>query len=1752
MGFRPLGGGSTESRPTLGRPSKMEGSDLKLKRTQSFVGVTWLAMFLVVFAAEAQFLTVSFSDSVGDHLGATDLSRLDFTFDVSSGEYQVVLTATLENPFIERFVVGVNLFNADSGSTALNPSFFHADSETFALGCPVVAYSITGIDPRLQQWKEGDRVAASGPDALGLPDGFSVFSSGLASLSDTTRADDEVGAGEVGILSEASGFQKVSNPPVVEDDFFEVLEDSDYSEFDILGNDCSSSVDGFGVSLVDLTVNEIRGEISLLGDVVRYRPPADFFGEEQFEYSVVDSAGLHSSGLVTIKVLSVNDPPVALDDAFELDGNLPLHRLDVLANDHLGPEPEETLTIVSWEADPRLSSISLQDSIFVYESDGEFGGEALIRYTVSDGSGGTASAVATVVVVLANRDPTALSDSVFVLEDTPVVIDVLGNDTSAPDHGETLSLESISESRVGAELAIVDARVRYVPPPDFYGADAFSYTISDGRGGSAQATVSVTVENVNDSPSARDDFFQLDEGGKEQFVLPLENDSSAPDPFEVLRIRRVHYAGESAALAIVGNQVSVTTTESFQGAFQFTYVVADEAGSESEATVTVNIQDFNSPPTATLDRVSVAGDTSPIVIDVLANDSSDPDVGETLSIASVENVALLGSEITHDANQVTVLPPRGFDGGWFRYSVSDGNGGLDRALVVLTVIETSDVPAANNDFISIEEDQSIVLDVRENDLVGPEWVESTVTLIDEQPVFGEAKLAANGQLRYQPALNFVGQDSFKYSLSYPNGEQSSARVTIDVTNVNDPPHVVSDRFTVFEDASDIRLDLLANDSSLPDPPEQLTLVSVGEAASGGILRVVDDAVLYRPRENFYGVDRFSYLVRDEGGAESRGEVEVFVVSVNDQPMARDDEVTVEEGATHVFLDLLANDSIEPDGDETLRLLTVSQGSKGGSVLMSATGVFYSPPRAFVELDRFEYAVTDGNGGVSQATVTVSIGRTDRSPTARADLFEIFEDSERIELDVLQNDQSGSVSENAMNVELAKPFDGEGDLILESNRFWYQPPSNFAGRETFIYQVFEGDRMSDAVSVTILVHPVNDPPVVADDFFRLVDPDESIRLDVLANDSTGVDRDEELSLSSVELGSAGSLTSLLDGHIDYQPDASFSGVEVFSYTVSDGNGGQGTASVRVEIIRKDRMPPAVRCRDLTLRLPTTQVLALDVAAIDDSSWDNSGELALSVSPRRFGIEDLGVNTVTLRGVDEAGNVAECEALLTLLPPAGLNLELIEPKPSTVLAVWEDYGFTAADVPIQVGVEGLIDTLEFFGDGRKIHEVVVDSGVNSVAWIWEEVFAGDHVIEVVGYQGAQVVASVKARFSVSELASEIAFVTSDDGSEGIVGRVRDYVFELGGNLQVFSEPLPEDFSNRAWDLVIWHGAPPRGGEGERLGMLERLERDGVGLYFLGAASVSLGELSNAERESWAQITLFSGDRVDGLSGDIDLDFEANDPFVRGRFGSLSAFSVTELEGGSLANPDAVPVLGLDGWALAASLEGPGRRYVQLIPLANVEHGAELKSLFQNAVCWLLPTCSDCQNASLPPVIEKVSSSVVAGQDFSVLLSLENNGACEVTGADVRLSAEDVVVQRVLLDGLELQPAYDSVADQWFVRLGRVGKGSVATRSLEWTLALDGARTRELLFETQSNNTENESVAVSIDVLSAEVIKEGSETLWLRVFGTQGQRVEVESTRSLYQETGWRSLRRVTIGASGFSDVPLSLNEEQQFFRLLSVSD
>ena len=467
----------------------------------------------------------------------------------------------------------------------------------------------------------------------------------------------------------------INRPPAAVNDAYTIAFNAAGSLFDVLANDTDPDGDPLTITGVGAAGH---GTAAVAGGKVTYTPTSGFSGTDSFTYAIADGKGGTASATVSVTIQGPpNRPPVAQNDAYTVDQNSSNNSLNVLANDS---DPDgDTLSIAS-VGTPAHGSASVAGNRVNYTPANGYAGTDSFTYSIADGKGGTASATVTITVaaVAVNRPPVAQNDAYTVARDSSGNnLNVLAND-SDPD-GDTLTITSVSTPAHGS-ASISGNRVLYTPAAGYSGADSFTYTIADGNGGTASASVSITVfpPAVNNPPVAVNDGYTVDRNSSANSLNVLANDSD-PDG-DVLTITAVSAPVHGTA-SIVGNRVNYTPTPGYVGADSFTYTIADGRGGTASATVSITVANpaGNAPPVARDDVFLISQRFTDL--DVLANDS-DPD-GDSLTIVAVTQPPLGTVTINADGRSLRYTMPFMFNRTTFTYTISDGHGGTATANVLL-------------------------------------------------------------------------------------------------------------------------------------------------------------------------------------------------------------------------------------------------------------------------------------------------------------------------------------------------------------------------------------------------------------------------------------------------------------------------------------------------------------------------------------------------------------------------------------------------------------------------------------------------------------------------------------------------------------------------------------------------------------------------------------------------------------------------------------------------------------------------------------------------------------------------------------------------------------------------------------------------------------------------------------------------------------------------------------------------------------
>ncbi|WP_284308090.1 Ig-like domain-containing protein, partial [Hydrogenophaga electricum] len=843
--------------------------------------------------------------------------------------------------------------------------------------------------------------------------------------------------------------------------------------------------------------------------VLTVTPPVDNNGPIVIPVTVSDGQGGTFEGTITVE--PVNPPPVATDDVRTTVENVPISGNVLTDNTGAGRDSDpdgDPLTLtgftVDTDDDGTPESFAAGETAviagvgeLVIRANGSYtftpvegfsGNVPTVTYAISDNDGGADEATLTITVEKGTETPSVVGDSATTPEDTPVTIDVLGNDDPGSEGPLTIKEVNGQPIVVGSPVEIVDSTTGlpvgtvsldnggtpddptddtlvFTPAENFNGNVDFTYTVQDQSGKELTAPVKVTVTPVNDPPVANDDTVTT--GPDEPVTIDVVGNDNDPDG-DPLTVREIDGTPVTPGTPVIindpvsGDPVGTVTlnpdgTVTFvpepgtSGPVTFEYTVTDPSGEPSTATVTVNVGEPNLPPEA-LPDTNVTDEDTPLVVDaaqgVIHGPGADIDPnGDSLSVSAVNgSAANVNAAVAGSWGTLTLRP----DGSYtyvpnaaaqalaagesrddvFTYTVKDAAGLTATTTLTITVNGLNDAPVAENDRQVIPPNETATGNVLDND-------------------------------------------------SDPDG---------------DPLTVVGIEVDTDGDGTP--------ETYLPGTP--IVIPNVGTLEIGE-----DGSYTFEPEDGFEGpVPPVTYTVSDPDGATDTGTLILVVDASNDPPAAYDDHVTGQEDQP-VSFDPRTND-LDPEGDPlTIKEIngqpidpstpvTIFDPADGttpiGVITMNPDGsLTFTPEENFNSLTPIPvgYTVSDPDGETSNAVIHIIIRPVNDPPVAVDDVRTTVPDAP-VSGNVLTNDSD--VDGDPLTVtEFSIDTDGDGEaetfpagttativgvgtlVINPDGSYTFDPVDGYAGPvPVATYTISDPDGATATATLTLTDVPAKPP------------------------------------------------------------------------------------------------------------------------------------------------------------------------------------------------------------------------------------------------------------------------------------------------------------------------------------------------------------------------------------------------------------------------------------------------------------------------------------------------------------------------------------------------------------------------------------------------------------------------------------------------------------------------------------------------------
>lgn len=594
------------------------------------------------------------------------------------------------------------------------------------------------------------------------------------------------------------------------------------------------------------------------------------------------------------------------------------------------------------------------------------------------------------VGLVPNRVPSFTAGSLVAsaTEDVPFIGQLAATDLDFGDTQGFLKVNGPSWLNVSATGVLSGT-----PSNSDVGSNNFTVRVTDAGGLSSEATLAVTVVNVNDAPVAANDgsavspFLTMAEDTTTPAITVLANDSDVDgNPLTITAAS----SPDGSLVINAGTTLSFSPTANFNGNTTIAYSISDGQGGTASATVFVSVTAVNDAPTITdVVNQSTNEDLATSAIPFTIGDDDTALASLTItrtssntSLVPPANVVLGGS----GANRTVSITPAANQSGTstITLTVSDGTT-TSTDTFVLTVNPVNDLPT-----ITDVADQSLNEDTATSAIaftIGD--IETAATTLAVTRTSSNTSLVplanvvlggsgANRTVTITPAANQFGTSIITLTVSDGTTTATDTFV-LTVTPVNDLPLAVNDGsidspfVTALEDSVSSPIAVLGNDTDVDLNPLTVTAAS---SSNGAVVINSGTTLTFTPDANFNGATTISYTISDGQGGTANATVFVSVTPVNDAPL-KDDGALADfqiakrdaisgEGYTGSFADVAS----DPDGDG----LTFTKTSGPGWLIVDASGALSGTPSVSDEVADTSVVIraTDSGGLWMEASFQLTV------------------------------------------------------------------------------------------------------------------------------------------------------------------------------------------------------------------------------------------------------------------------------------------------------------------------------------------------------------------------------------------------------------------------------------------------------------------------------------------------------------------------------------------------------------------------------------------------------------------------------------------------------------------------------------------------------------------------------------------------------------------------------------------------------------
>jgi VCBS repeat-containing protein len=1040
-------------------------------------------------------------------------------------------------------IITVNLLNVDENIAPVVGNFTFSVAENSGNGTTVG--TVTATDPNAGQTL-GFAITAGDPQGVfqisATTGQITVANAALLNFEAAQQFVLTVTVTDNGVpvLSSAStvtiNVGNVNDPPTIANQTFSVAENSPAAT--VVGTVVASDQDVPTQTLsYDIIAGNTGGAFQInasTGQItVANSTPVDFEVNPVFNLTVEvtdnGSPAQSSTATVTINLTDVNDAPVIAAQSFSIAENPLLNAVvgTVAASDPDVPAQTLTFSITGGNTSNAFTINGATGQITVtnpaavdFETNPVFN---LTVQVIDNGSPArSSSATVTINVTNTNDTPVVNNQTFSVAENAPgstVVGTVVASDADVP--AQQLTYE-ITAGNTGGAFAInsTTGQITVVNsvPLNFEVNPVFSLTVQVTDNGSPNlsdtATITINVNNINDFPVVNNQTFSIAENSPVNTLIATIVGSDEDVGQTLNWVIVSGNTGNTFSLNSSTGQLRVANPLNldFETNPQFSLVVrATDSGQpalSATATITINVTNVNDAPTLANRTFSIAENTANgTLLGTLAG--VDQDAGQTLSYLITGGNVGGAFSVNSATGQLTVANSAALDfetNPSFALTVQvtdSGNPALSgTGLITVNLTNVNELPVITDQSFTLAENSPVATLVGTVTASDPDGAGPALSIVGGNVGGAFTINASTGVLTVAnaAAVNFEQTPVFQLRVRATDAVNpnifTEATVTVNLTNVNEPPVVDDQTFSVSENAAN---GTLVGTVAFVDPDaNQTRSVTIVSGNAAGVF-AIDSAtgqitVADRTQLDFETTATYSLLVQVTDSAtpalSDQATITINVLDVNEAPVIQPESFFIAENSP-VGTSVGTVTAIDPDGTFNTRYSIVANNVLNTFAINQTTGeitVANLPGLNFERANIFILTVRASDGAnpalFTQAAVRIEITDVNEAPSIIPASFNVTENSSvgtevgfvpYFEPDANQRHSFAILSGNS---------NGAFAINSATGRITVANPAavNFEGQRTFTLQVQVTDNgtptpLSGVGPITINVLDVNEPPVI---------------------------------------------------------------------------------------------------------------------------------------------------------------------------------------------------------------------------------------------------------------------------------------------------------------------------------------------------------------------------------------------------------------------------------------------------------------------------------------------------------------------------------------------------------------------------------------------------------------------------------------------------------------------------------------------------